>query len=433
MTFPETLRAAFVIARRDFTATVFSKTFLLFLLGPLFPIIMGVMFGGIGDRIDAARNVPLVAVIGSVADFEALKAARERLSPLAGDRPFVALGRAEPTGDLTAQRDALINDKAIERIGVVDGGLARPHFTGAVKADGSTVRQLALFVDEARRIQAGTVSPRGPAMSVTLADSSSGSLASARQLVARGGQMIIFVLTLLLAGMLLSQLIEEKSNKVIEILAAAVPIDAIFLGKLFAMLAMSLVGITVWTTVGAAAIAYWVGGGLSVLPNPAVGWPIFLALVLIYFAMSYLLIGGVFLGIGGPAMSVTLADSSSGSLAFARQLVARGGQASTVREVQTLSMPVTMVQVVIFGLASLAVGKPDGREALGAAIFPLSSPYAMIARAAEQDVLWPHLLALGWQALWVAIILKFAAALFRSSVLKSGPSRRWPWQRKVAA
>ena len=45
--------------------------------------------------------------------------------------------------------------------------------------------------------------------------------------------------------MLLSQLIEEKSNKVIEILAAAVPIDSIFLGKLFAMLAMSLVGIIV--------------------------------------------------------------------------------------------------------------------------------------------------------------------------------------------
>ena len=184
---------------------------------------------------------------------------------------------------------------------------------------------------------------------MTLADSSSGSLSFARQLVARGGQTILFVLTLLLAGMLLSQLIEEKSNKVIESLAAAVPIDAIFLGKLFAMLAMSLVGITVWTAAGAAAIAYWIGGGLAALPDPAVGWPIFLALTFVYFATSYLLIGSVFLGIGG--------------------------QASTVREVQTLSMPVTMAQVVIFGLASLAVGKPDGREAIGAAIFPLSSPY----------------------------------------------------------
>ena len=404
MTFPETLRAAFVIARRDFTATVFSKTFLLFLVGPLFPIVVAVMFGGIGERIDAGREAPQVAVISSIADFRALTAARERLSPLAGERPFVELSHATPKVDIDAQRDALLHDRAVERIGVLTGGLERPHFTGAVRTDGSTVRQMALFVEEARRIRSGVAIPSGHEMAVTVSRDSSGSLAFARQMVARGGQAILFLLTILLAGMLLSQLIEEKSNKVIEILAAAVPIDSIFLGKLFAMLAMSLVGIAVWTSAGAAAIAYWSGGGLAGLPSPALGWPTFLGLILVYFTMSYLLIGGVFLGIGG--------------------------QASTVREVQTLSMPVTMGQMVLFGLASLAVGKPDSREAIAAAIFPLSSPYAMIARAAEQDALWPHLVALAWQALWVAVILKFAAALFRTSVLKSGPSRRWPWQRQ---
>ena len=406
MKLPETLRAAFVIARRDFTATVFSKTFLLFLVGPLFPVLMVVAFGGIGEHIDASRSVPQVAVIASPDDFAALSAARERLSPLAGERPFVALGRAAPSGDLAAQRNALLNDQKIERIGVLDGGLARPNFTGAVKADGSTVREVGLFIDEARRIRAGAPSPSGPVMTVTLADTSSGSLAFGRQLVARGGQTLLFVLTILLASMLLSQLIEEKSSKVIEILAAAVPIDAIFLGKLFAMLAMSLVGISVWTAAGAIAIATWVGGGLAMLPSPAVGWPAFIALMLLYFSMSYLLMGGLFLGIGG--------------------------QASTVREVQTLSMPVTMAQVVVFGLATLAASKPDGREAIAAAIFPLSSPYAMIARAAEDEALWPHLAAFAWQALWVALILKFAAAIFRTSVLKSGPSRRWPWQKKAA-
>jgi ABC-2 type transport system permease protein len=35
--------------------------------------------------------------------------------------------------------------------------------------------------------------------------------------------------------------------------------------------------------------------------------------------------------------------------------------------------------------------------------------------------------------LWVALILKLAAAIFRRSVLKSGPARRWPWQRKKLA
>ena len=42
--------------------------------------------------------------------------------------------------------------------------------------------------------------------------------------------------------MVLSQLIEEKSNKIIEVIAAAVPIDAMFVGKLFAMLAASVLG-----------------------------------------------------------------------------------------------------------------------------------------------------------------------------------------------
>jgi len=406
MTLPETLRAAFVIARRDFAATVFSKTFLLFLLGPLFPVAMGVMFGGIGNRIDAARTPPQVAVIAPLADFRALAAARERLSPLADERPFLVLRHAPPEPDLARQRAALLNDRETERVGVFDGGLARPHFTGAVAADGRIVRQMAMFVDEARRGPTTAARP-GATIKVTLAETSSGSLAFARQLVARGGQMILFILTILLAGMLLSQLIEEKSNKVIEILAAAVPIDAIFLGKLFAMLAMSLIGILVWTAAGAAAIAYFAGGGLGALPPPAVGWPAFVALILLYFTMSYLLIGGLFLGIGA--------------------------QASTVREVQTLSMPVTMMQVVIFGAASLAVGKPESREAIGAAIFPLSSPFAMIARAAEEDIIWPHVLALGWQALWVAVILKLAAAIFRRSVLKSGPAWRWPWQRRKSA
>ena len=37
-------KAAFVIARRDFTATVLSKTFFFFLLGPLFPLLLGGVF-----------------------------------------------------------------------------------------------------------------------------------------------------------------------------------------------------------------------------------------------------------------------------------------------------------------------------------------------------------------------------------------------------
>jgi ABC-2 type transport system permease protein len=405
MKLPETIRAAFVIARRDFTATVLSKTFLFFLLGPLFPLALGFAFGGIGARVEENIQPAAVAVIASPEEFALLETARTRLSPLAGDRPLVKLRYASPEPDLPRQRYKLLNLDKAPVLGVLDGGIDAPHFTDAVTSDGRVERQVGLFVEEARRLRAQPVIV-GPPLDVTKVKSSSGSIAFLREVTAWAGQGLLFLLTILLSGMLLSQLIEEKSNKVIEVLAAAVPVDAIFLGKLFAMLATSLVGIAVWTSAGAAAIAVWTEGGLEGLPPPAVGWSAFLVLMIVYFSMSYLLIGSVFLGIGA--------------------------QASTVREVQTLSMPVTMAQVVLFGVASMGIGNPMSAEAIGAAVFPLSSPFAMVARAAEEATLWPHLLALIWQALWVALILKAAAAIFRRSVLKSGKSRRWPWQRKPA-
>lgn len=56
------LRSAFVVGRRDFTATVMSKAFLLFLLGPLFPLAMGMLFGGIGANVASEADRSTVAV-----------------------------------------------------------------------------------------------------------------------------------------------------------------------------------------------------------------------------------------------------------------------------------------------------------------------------------------------------------------------------------
>ena len=407
MTLPKTIASAFVIARRDFTATVMSKTFLLFLLGPLFPLAVGLGFGGLGETIRSNVEQPVVAVVASPADYAALDEARKLMEPLMVGAPAIVLSRNAPTADPAAQRKTLLAQEKPPVLGVLDGGLDAPHFTGAVNADGQTVRQLSFIIDQARRARVAPTTPAGTPLAVELTQSSAGSLLAARSLTARAGQGLLFVLTVFLAGMMLSQLIEEKSNKAIEVIAAAIPIESIFIGKLFAMLAMAWVGILVWTAAGAAAIAFYLPGGLAALPAPAVGWPTFIALGIVYFSMSYLLIGSLFLGIGS--------------------------QASTAREVQTLSMPVTMAQMMIFALATIGVGHTDSASAIAGALFPLSSPFAMFGRAAELPALLPHVAAVAWQILWVIIILRLSARLFRRSVLKSGPAFRWPWQKKVAA
>ena len=69
------LRSAFVIARRDFAATVLSKAFIFFLLAPLFPLLMGGVFGGIGARV-------AIIAAGKVAFDGEVDEARNRLRPI---------------------------------------------------------------------------------------------------------------------------------------------------------------------------------------------------------------------------------------------------------------------------------------------------------------------------------------------------------------
>ncbi|HKX92569.1 MAG TPA: ABC transporter permease [Sphingomicrobium sp.] len=392
------LHGAFVIARRDFSATVLSKTFLFFLLGPLFPFLFGGAFGGIVGGAVGAVDQPLVAVIATEPDFKPLAEARSRLADGLGEGHIVRLVRIAPRGDFGAQQQSLLTngDPPVQAVLANAGG--RPHLTGAIRPDGTVAQQMRLLLANA------STGAELPPLAVTATAATSGSLAKNRERTALVGQVILFFLSLLLSTMLLSQLIEEKSNKIIEVIAAAVPIDALFIGKLFAMLAASIVGLIVWAAAGAGAIASLAQGGLGGLPVPALGWPAFLGLGILYFAMNYLLLGAVFLAIGA--------------------------QATTAREVQTLSMPATFAQVVIFGFAATAIGAPDSGVGLAAAIFPLSSPLAMLARAAQDAAVWPHIAALVWQMLWVALILRLGAGLFRKTVLKSGPrQKRWRLRR----
>src|SRR3546814_10534333 len=53
-------------------------------------------------------------------------------------------------------------------------------------------------------------------------------------------------------------------------------------------------------------------------------------------------------------------------------------------------------------------------------LFPWSSPFAMIARAAQSPDLWPHLAIIPWQALWVGLTVRLGVSLFRRNVMKSG-------------
>jgi len=313
----ETIRAAYVIARRDFTAIIFSKSFFFFLLGPLFPIGIAVAAGGLGSQVSQDIDNSVIGVALSAEEADILLATRLRLSRSLGSKsmPELVVLRDFSTkeADIIAKLDS---EKSLTAI--LSGTLAAPVLTGSERDVKRWQGKITLLAETALS-QPATVDVETRFIGQTSSSSERNQL-----MTAQAGQAILILLTMILAGMVLSNLVEEKTNKIIEILAAAIPMDAIFLGKLFAMLGMALVGITVWSTMGLT-VALLVGGNWSALPSPAVGWPIFGVLMIFYFSMAYLLLGSLFLGIGA--------------------------MATTVREVQTLSMPVTMGQLLVFFLS----------------------------------------------------------------------------------
>jgi len=402
------LRAAWVIARRDFVATVWARTYILFLLAPLVIFAFSLGIGMTAGREDREASRPVVAVVADSDTVEALQEARARLVAGTSERVFPSFSVVAPAENVDAQALRLIQEEDARLSAVLSGTVERPVVTGpAAVEEGGLGSRLALIVEEARRnaaLAAAGLSPDRTPPRRVVTENAAGDVRTTRMALGRGAQVVVFMITLLLATLLLSNMVEEKSNKVIEVLAAAVPLDAVFLGKLLAMLGASLVGLLVWG--GMLGLGYLFVQALQswmALPeiSPGIGWPLFLILILVYFAANYMILGALFLGIGG--------------------------QATNIREIQTLSMPITFLQMFVLFLAMNAGAGEIDLWGWVAFVLPFSSPLAMVAFAAESGALWPHLVALVWQALWVVLIIRISSSLFRRTVLKSG-GRSGFWQ-----
>lgn len=394
---PRALRQTLTIARRDFVATVFTPIFLIFLFAP---VIMGSFgaIGGLGAASVSAGAADRTRVVAIAPPREAalLRDADAALRPLfPGDGRPPALELRAPDGDAEAQARAAIATPGMDVAAAMAGPLERPHILRAADARRSG-DYLAALAERAARAARDPQTRSTPRISVVDRVQPNAGKRNASAFFAVFG---IFFLTLFLSGQVVGTMAEERNNKVIEVLAAAVPLESVFLGKLIGMFGVAVLFVTFWAVVLSQVSALLPGGGLGGMA-PAVGTGAFAVLFAAYFAMAYLLLGSVFLGVGA--------------------------QASTMREIQMLSLPITIVQVAMFGLSSAAVSHPGSWVATLAEVFPLSSPFAMAGRAVSNPELWPHFLALAWQGLWVAIFVLIGARLFRRGVLQSGsPAGAW--------
>ncbi|MFP3944170.1 MAG: ABC transporter permease [Alphaproteobacteria bacterium] len=202
-----------------------------------------------------------------------------------------------------------------------------------------------------------------------------------------------------MAGILLTNVIEEKSNRIVELLLSSVTPMQLMVGKLIGVAAIGLITVTAWTlgalfALGAGNAGTGSPGGLFALVLSTGLMPAFLA----YFIPGYLMYAAVFLGVGSMCNSISDAQGYLGPLMAA------------------MFVPLILIGVILVD--------PNGAVARVISWIPLYTPYFMMLRLGANppliDVAGSYILMLAT----VAFLIWAMGRVFRHSILRTGQPPR---------
>lgn len=201
--------------------------------------------------------------------------------------------------------------------------------------------------------------------------------------------------TTLMAGIALSRgLIEEKSNRVIEVLLSSVTPMQLMTGKIIGHALVILTQIVAWSLLGAALSMRGLGGQQARDVLGVVG-PAFLLYLVAFYLLGYLFYASLFAAVG--AMS------------------------TTEMEAQQIQTPLVMMQIIPMIIAIAVVRQPDGGMATALSLIPFFAPSIMMMRLAIQTPpFWQ--LAASIVIMLVSIVAAFwvVSKIFRIGILMTG-------------
>lgn len=224
---------------------------------------------------------------------------------------------------------------------------------------------------------------------------------------------VLYMAIVLYASNVMRSVVQEKTNRVVEIMAAAAKPGALMVGKILGVGTVGLLQLGLW--VGMAVItmtyrgtilgAFGVGaGGWSVPPLMAID----VVVILAYFLLGYFLYSSIFAAIGA--------------------------MVSSDQEAQQAQAPVVMLLVIPMVSMSAVSSHPRGTAAEVLTQIPLSSPVLMPMRWMLGGATTASLLAsLAILIVTTAVIAVLAGRIYRTGILMLGkrPSLRelWRWLR----
>jgi ABC-2 type transport system permease protein len=212
----------------------------------------------------------------------------------------------------------------------------------------------------------------------------------AQTLVAYVGSLLLLTSLAIYGQWVVSGVVEERSNRVVEIILSTVRPRHMLAGK---VIGIGLLGLSQLGLVAGLAAALLVAG---VFEAPA-GLGGSVALVIPWFALGFAL--------------------------YAVAYAAAGALASRQQNADTAGQPVTYTLLAVYFAGYVALASDvDGPLANVLTIFPLTAPLVLPARSALVGVpLWEHVVAVVLVLATIDALVRFAGRIYGQGLLRSGP------------
>lgn len=212
--------------------------------------------------------------------------------------------------------------------------------------------------------------------------------------------MMLMFMVMTSGQLLIRSVVEEKQNRVIEVLLSSCSSRELMAGKILGLSGLGLVQLGLWAL-----------GLLAVMlkTQQLVASPDVMLLTLLYFLLGYFLYAGIFVAAGAPV--------------------------TTEQEAQQITSYVSLMLVFPIVLAVPAMQNPDATYIRVLSFIPLLTPAFMVLRMPIQmPPTWEILTTLGLLAASAVGMMWVAGKIFRIAILVYGkkPSFRqlWAWARE---
>lgn len=196
------------------------------------------------------------------------------------------------------------------------------------------------------------------------------------QIIGLAGGFLLWSLIITGASILLNSVMEEKSNKILEVLLSSASATEILTGKVLGVALLTLTVLAAWGGIGAAAM-------IGFLPQYA-------------GTVGDVMVSGGMLGWFAAFMV-------GGYMMYAVLFAAIGAFCETPRDAQTLMGPIMMILVIPMITMQMALRTPDAPVIQIMSMIPFFTPFVMMARLPSDP---PMIELIG------AIVGMFAFALF---------------------